>query len=718
MSIARTLALAFAVATAATALANPAQAADPRHYSGEVVCGDSYFAHVIIEDGDWTKVALRARGLDDVTDTKKGRIQQTGDDFIMTEGTRPLYMKGSFRKSGAEIAATLLNADGEPDKACRSAVFTRLERLPAAHYEALNAALAVPEPSLEQAQAAAQLLRIRPGLDFVAEIERPAALEKLKIAKADFWKRFWTVETARQAAMPAASDDDLDKLAARVLAATGEGMSPEDTAIVVGYGYADDPASSSAMFAMTADRRRADHQFAFGQTPTPLTFGGIPAACDRLTNASHVVSVEGLETVFGLPADYMQPAALDIMRAEIKACAPTAPASRESFYPTMLATIESEKATIEKRVAGRNWLEAERNRMLALPRGVEGLKASAGYTLVDDDVRSREINEREANRFFERGIAPLRLEAVTAAKGEIDALFGKAAPNAPEEVKVAAICADLVATAAIDEHCRAQAKAYAGRIVAALVADTLAKMKQTPDGFERLKLAPRLDLPTLESASYQSDINAKLYEAGDGFKQAAQPLYAAAVVVAKAQIEKAYAEARPNEPSEVVAEALCQGEMRIAELSEPCAIASQAYQGRRETLVCDARLAQSQASAEMVASRFGFPATGGKTQVVAGRAVICQVGQFGLLPEFEDNSGLFAKGLRLKLKLDPQLKSSAFPLPAMLPGGAGFQVLFSAGQDATGPYWQLDTVADAEGNSVPSLLMPREMFSCFIGNVC
>jgi hypothetical protein len=711
-----------ATATCLAALATSAQAGEPRHYVGEAVCTlTSDFVHLEINEADRAYVVTRSRDVDDPYDSREGTLKTTGQAFsIIADGGYPIKLQGTFEAEGATVRATMLDTHGDPAADCAPLVMRRLQ-LPAAHMAELSALFAIPDPTLEQAQRAGELSLSRPALTHVPEIERPAALEKFRMERKAFWPRFWTAESNRQEGMPAATPDDLKALADRVEQCTADGMALGDTAILVGSLYGRDPSLNSGLFAMLAQERLADRQHALGIVPKPRALGGDTEKCRRLTRAGHIVGIDEAAVVFGLPADYWDAAALDTMRSEIKACEAATPEGLRSFLATALKTLQSEEPSAAKRVAARQWLEAERDRLLALPKTAATLKTTDTYQLDDAAQREHEADDAAVSRFFEPRVAPVRLTALAAAKSEIDSLFAKAQPGTADETAAAALCNDLGTLQDIATHCRTVTETYAGRVADGLVTALLEKIKATKPGAARLALAPGLRLPEPPQSAFRDAMWSKLSAASPAFEAAAGPPMAEALDAAKAEVTQAFAAARPRDASEKAAYALCEGVVD-PDLAGACATARSDYDTRRGALLCEAVMATAKVPPELAAARFGFAGANKQLRFVSGRDVVCQVATLGLAAGMEDNSGFFSAGLKMTLKPDATAGTTAselgLPIGAMLPAGQSVQVLFSADKDATGAYWTLDTIADAKGNALPSILMPKEMFGCMFAGVC
>jgi hypothetical protein len=714
-SIAPALSL-FLVASVATVPAAWAQ--EPpvvlKTYAGMDFCGD--FVDVSFMAGGTLSMARRSGGLDDFYDRQEEALTENGSAFNMTDGGKTRYLSGTLENGGRSAKISILDRDGQQEANCTEAFLELNELQPAEHYAALFTALAAAEPTLEEAQKVAKLLRQRPAPTFISDLERPAEIEKLKQAKKGFWQRFWAVEMKRLDAMPAGTADDVAALASRVNLATQDGMTDEDTTVKASVSR-NDPTSDSGSFVYAATQLLADRQHAVGLAPKPLAFGGDRLKCLRPALAGHVGGIDGLEAVFGLPVEYWDTAAIESMKAETKACAPAVPDSRKSFLAAILTTFEVEQSEAKKRFDNRIWLEAERDRLLALPRNAASLKDSNGYQFNEEAARDRTIDDRAIARFFERSVAPIRIEAVAAATAEITTLLAAAQPGSAEETRAAAMCQDLSGIEPMSQVCRDLPLAYASRLVDARGAAMLDAIKSAAPGLARLRVSPNLRLPAVENTAFQSEFSAASFQADERLRAAAGPLIAEALPLAKSEITALFAQAQLGE-SEKAAKALCEGENLIPDLYETCQQAQADYLVRREVLICDAAIGRAKPTPENLAGRFGFKDRANAIKIVSGRDVICQVAKLGFRATFEDNSGFFSSGLRMKLDGDTQAGAADLPLGSMLPAGAGFQALFSAKKDATGPYWTFDTVADAQGNALPSMLMPVDAFGCLMSGVC
>lgn len=699
-----------------------ARADEAAHYAGELICSDRIIVHLDIAADRSARLSSRSRGSDFFADIGQGWAEITGNALRLLDGDQPRWLQGRLEPDGKTIAATLLTYDATPDLACRPGALTRLEGTAQAHNEALLALLENAAPSLEDAERVAAMQRLRADVIYLPEIERPAMADRLREAINGFWQRFWAAEASRLEAMLAASASDISALETRMTAASADGLSPEDTAIRVPMLWLDDPGASSGNFARHASKLLADRRHAIGEVPAPLDFTAPDADCDRITLAGLIYDLNGIEMVFRFPADYWTPAGIDKMRASLKACEQRVPEVTRGLYAEAYRALEQSIPEAEKRAANRQWLEAERDRMLALPRDVETLIATNGYELSRDALSERDIRDAERLRFAGRALSSVRDETMAAAKAGIDQQLAGMKPGDAGEADVATLCNKAASLMDLGQHCNAAIESYVARSAEAHLAKSIEAIKSAPRSIAGLKATAGYALPPIVSATFGDRMNWVVRQQSESFESVVAPLRAEAVTAGTGEIEAAFLAAKPGEASETAARELCalsgQG---LEALSEACTKAELGYLERRKVMLCDRAVTESAPPSELLEARYNLAKAGEPVALVGGRDFLCGLRRLGLAAVFEDDSGLFSSGAKVTVK--PLEKSDGdaaggYPPPYVGTPMPPISLTFSSEDDTTGAFWQMSGLEAAGGGAVSNDFQLGLNMRCVADGTC
>jgi hypothetical protein len=399
------------------------------------------------------------------------------------------------------------------------------------------------------------------------------------------------------------------------------------------------------------------------------------------------------------------------MRAEAAACSSTAPDHLRSRYSQLIDVLDGEKDEFRRRIDNRNWMEGERNRLAAMPATLASLKATQNFELSPDDARQRQIGPRERARFFEAGVAPVRQAALTAAIVEVAALFERAQPAEPSEQAAYEACnMQWAPPESLRKACEKAGEDYLIRVVKVLTDETIAAIKAAPrtlaglqgtDGYKRntSKLDRMFRLASQQLQATEAE-----------FERIVAPLRAEAVAAAKAEIDAAFAAARPNQPAERAANKLCDSiSTQVQDIREHCKTALAAYDERRNTLLCDAALEAHKAKPAMLDVRFGFTSKTNIARIVTGREFVCSFARVGQSVEFKDTSGLFSSGLEIKIAT---IQVPGSPVAA----DAHYLLKMTPAADAGGKYWKPAAIQTVGGSPTGAeLAVAEQMLACMLG---
>jgi hypothetical protein len=672
-------------------LSGPAMAAGMQHFIGEAVCQtDTLYLDLGLNADGSVRYARRISNTNGYGDRNDGTAERQGATISFRD------IKGTISGDGKSIAATMVDSSGEIDPACKPLTLTLLERGPAAHYDELLKVFATPEPTLEQAQRAAELARFRPDVTYLPDVEWLTTEDRYIEKSNAFWKRFWTAELTRQVQLPATTAQDIAALEKRMTAAGADGMSNDDTTVRVPFLFSSDAthADSSGAFVLQMANHLADAKSTAKLPLAPLTFGGKSDACERLIRAGSALSADAIAMIFALPVEYMDVSMQTVIRNEAVACRPAVPELYRSRIDEMVSALDGAKAEIDKRFANRLWLRSELARLAAVPPTLAGFKAANNFELSRDELRNREIDDRTLDRFTRPALDVLRADAFKAAAAEIAAAFAAAVPSQASEASALATCTyadDVTPNYDVQKACEAARKDYVERVVSAHAKAATAAIATLPSTLAGLTAHDGFKFDRSIREKFHRDLQGLAYDALEradvDYEVAAAPARAAATANARKALVAAFDAAKPDDATEVAARQMCSAASKLADggLLEACNAAQEAYASRRKVMVCDAAIAKLKAFPEPLESRFGVVTAAKGLVFFKGRDLVCKLAELGAAVEFADNSGLFASGLLLKTSMPVS--------PADGTTTSSPPIVFSLSMlsDSRGKYWRADS---------------------------